>query len=682
MKVELYGIRDGSKDKGKWQWRTTLDFETDRQMVLAQVDNQASMIRLMPGVSVGQAILLSKRLNRLSQNQDQVTLDQIRREIINGCLAAGMDQKTISLIQLVCSQLHSPASTSSRAPLNNRVLDQLIRILAGRSLLSEELLGLMDPAGLGEWKGEWPRYVQAGICLGLLEVASGMEVTVRQGWLKGERIHAECRRCGTTGERERASRVGHVLRRWTGADGGGEKTRHVKAAAVAGGDSRDGGIHWTFCRECGSLCPYCEACLTMGRVKHCSLLIRGVGGRELPMQIAQGQRPDAVSMTAVARDASSSRPQIMEDQLSPWGLSPAQTAAAAEGLGFLKQTAPAGGSLRTGEDSGFSPPRFLIWAVTGAGKTEMIFPLVEYELQAGRQVLLATPRKDVVLELAPRLAKAFVGRKVVALYGGSGDRWEQGDLTLATTHQLMRFYQAFDLVIIDELDAFPYHNNPMLIHAARQVCTVGGRYVLLSATPPLSLQREVGRGKLPHVRVPVRYHRRPLPVPVRLAAPPPEQILKRGRLPGNLMRALGASVTRRAQIFVFVPKISLVEPLVRLLARAFPDAVVRGTSSKDGERGEKVTDFRGRTFNILVTTTILERGVTVPKSDVFIIGADARLFDAASLVQMAGRAGRSKDDPYGRVYFVSREWTVSQVTAVREIRTMNKLAKDKGYLLD
>ncbi|MNU00243.1 hypothetical protein D3C72_2433180 [compost metagenome] len=71
-------------------------------------------------------------------------------------------------------------------------------------------------------------------------------------------------------------------------------------------------------------------------------------------------------------------------------------------------------------------------------------------------MLLATPRKDVVLELAPRLAKAFGGRKVVALYGGSGERWEQGDITLATTHQLMRFYQAFDLVIIDELDAFPY----------------------------------------------------------------------------------------------------------------------------------------------------------------------------------------------------------------------------------
>jgi late competence protein required for DNA uptake (superfamily II DNA/RNA helicase) len=94
--------------------------------------------------------------------------------------------------------------------------------------------------------------------------------------------------------------------------------------------------------------------------------------------------------------------------------------------------------------------------VTGAGKTEMMFPLLEEVLSRGGRALVATPRRDVVLELAPRLAKAFPGTKLAVLYGGSEDRWSNAPLTLATTHQLLRFQEAFDLVLIDELDAFPY----------------------------------------------------------------------------------------------------------------------------------------------------------------------------------------------------------------------------------
>ncbi len=100
----------------------------------------------------------------------------------------------------------------------------------------------------------------------------------------------------------------------------------------------------------------------------------------------------------------------------------------------------------------------------------MMFPLIDYQLQAGGRVLIATPRKDVVLELKPRLQKAFSRNSLVTLYGGSEQRWETGDITLATTHQLLRFSGAFDLVVIDEIDAFPFHNNPMLEYAARKAC--------------------------------------------------------------------------------------------------------------------------------------------------------------------------------------------------------------------
>jgi competence protein ComFA len=93
-----------------------------------------------------------------------------------------------------------------------------------------------------------------------------------------------------------------------------------------------------------------------------------------------------------------------------------------------------------------------------------------------------------------------------------------------------------------------------------------------------------------------------------------------------------------------------------------------------------VMAFRNREIRLLVTTTILERGVTVPKSDVFILDADSELFDEAALIQMAGRAGRSKDDPAGRVVFAAPQWTRSQSLAVRQIKAMNRIARKGGYL--
>ncbi|KAA0781568.1 DEAD/DEAH box helicase, partial [Bacillus sp. BB081] len=127
---------------------------------------------------------------------------------------------------------------------------------------------------------------------------------------------------------------------------------------------------------------------------------------------------------------------------------------------------------------------FLLWAVTGAGKTEMTFPLIDSVLKNAGKVLVATPRRDVVLELAPRMAKAFPTTTMAVLYGGSEDRWQEADLTIATTHQLLRFSQAFDLFILDELDAFPFHNDPMLAYAANRCCKSDGAFVYLSATPP------------------------------------------------------------------------------------------------------------------------------------------------------------------------------------------------------
>lgn len=515
--------------------------------------------------------------------------------------------------------------------------ERAAELLQGRALLSSEARDLLGAAGPGA-AASWREAIQLAALLGRVRLCGA--VAAHGGRRADARRRLRCRRCGS-GEAQ--------LRR-------------------------------TRCLACGRECAYCEACLTMGRSRECELLVLGI--------YSLSQHQLASISTASFRGPDPSAP--IRDRLAKWKLSPAQLDAAGEALRFiedgLKDHARSSKPVTASISPGLSGERpdirnFLLWAVTGAGKTEMIFPLVDSVLSRGGKALIASPRRDVIIELDPRIRRAFPEAEVVTLYGGSEQRWERGQITLSTTHQLFRFQEAFDLVILDEVDAFPYHNDPMLKYAADKSCLPGAPRLLLSATPPRDLQRAAKRSALAHARVPVRYHQHPLPEPKLISAPSVKSMLQTGKLPAALVTAIRESLSRGAQLFVFVQKISQSEPLATLIKSKLQCPLVAATSSQDPDRATKVSSFRSTDIRILVTTTILERGVTIPKSDVFILDADGKLFDEASLVQMAGRAGRNAADPYGKVYFFAAERNQSQLRAVKHIRGMNRIARQKGFLL-
>src|SRR5699024_9691092 len=79
---------------------------------------------------------------------------------------------------------------------------------------------------------------------------------------------------------------------------------------------------------------------------------------------------------------------------------------------------------------------------------------------------------------------------------------------------------------------------------------------------------------------------------------------------------------------------------------------VASVHASDNNRSEKVNYFREKSLYCLITTTILERGVTFPSVDVIVIQADNQVFNSAGLVQISGRAGRSVKDQKGDVYYL------------------------------
>ncbi|GIP40979.1 hypothetical protein J31TS4_42590 [Paenibacillus sp. J31TS4] len=672
----MQGVVYAVRIRQRWIWRVSLHAKTDAAYWRGLLQKPVRMLRIEPALSWGQAGWLREGLERTAGDGrlDKPKLAKALAALEPGLPGLGPHSRKSLRLE---DWQDEPGPRLEEREMEARLpaAYRMAAGLAGRSLLEEEWRQWLEVQQEEERAAEADRLslLQLANLQGWLELTTGLSCgDPGKAATKQDRKH-RCRRCG----------------------------------------SGEASMSRSFCLACGGDCAYCEACLGMGRARFCTLLIRGQARRKAgdtgtygrsvlgvrhkeELATAQGARDGSggrLGRTAAAGEVGHGAQGA--EKLAKWGLSPAQTEAVLAALTFLEQEGQAGGPAsvgwrgrlasllprrRQGKDG--EAGRFLLWAVTGAGKTEMIFPLLERELNRGGRALVATPRRDVVLELLPRLRKAFPDRTVVGLYGGSEERWESGDITLATTHQLLRFHQGFGLVIIDELDAFPYHNDPMLQYAAEQSVRPGGQFVFLSATPPAGLQREARAGHLPHVRVPVRFHRHPLPVPRCLGMKPLEQHLARRRLPAALRRELAVSLKRGAQIFLFVPKIKVVPAVVQLLRTMYPDIIIDGTSSQDEERAEKVIAFREGRIRLLVTTTILERGVTVPKTDVFIVGAESALFDEAALVQMAGRAGRSKDDPKGRVLFAGAARTRSQTGAIRQIKRMNRIARAKGYLLE
>lgn len=314
----------------------------------------------------------------------------------------------------------------------------------------------------------------------------------------------------------------------------------------------------------------------------------------------------------------------------------------------------------------------LVHAVTGAGKTEMIYQVVAQVINQGGAVCLASPRIDVCLELYRRLKVDFTCD--ISLLHGESEAYSRSPLVIATTHQLLKFYQAFDLLIVDEVDAFPYVDNPMLYHAVHQAVKVEGTKIFLTATSTDELDKKVAKGELTRLSLPRRFHGNPLIVPQKIWLADFQKYLGQKKLVPKLRQFIQKQRKTGFPLFIFASEIRKGQELAEILQSTFPNEKVGFVASTTENRLEIVEKFRQKEITILLTTTILERGVTFPCVDVFVVEANHRLFSRSALVQIAGRVGRSMERPTGELIFFHDGTTMAIEKAIKEIQEMNQEA--------
>lgn len=314
----------------------------------------------------------------------------------------------------------------------------------------------------------------------------------------------------------------------------------------------------------------------------------------------------------------------------------------------------------------------LVHAVTGAGKTEMMYQVVANSIKNGKAVCIATPRIDVCIELYRRMKEDF--SCPISLLHGESEPYFRTPLVIATTHQLLKFYKAFDLLIIDEVDAFPYVDNPVLYKAAQNAIKKEGNTLYLTATSTDELDKKVKKKEVSRYSLPRRFHGNPLVVPEIKWVSKIRQKIEKGKIPHNLLQLIKQQRQTTYPLLLFVSEIELGKLLKDNLTNYFPKEKLGFVSSRTEDRLRIVEEFRNRAVSILISTTILERGVTFPLVDVFVIESNHRLFTKSTLVQISGRVGRSKERPTGQLLFLADGITKAMKNAVKEIKEMNQEA--------
>lgn len=288
-----------------------------------------------------------------------------------------------------------------------------------------------------------------------------------------------------------------------------------------------------------------------------------------------------------------------------------------------------------------------LYAVCGSGKTEIMYESILACLNDGKKPLIVIPRKEIVHELSNRLKGVFPDTKISFLDGLHHD--DSGELIISTVNQLINYEDEFDLVILDEADAFPFFGNDYLHRLLKKSIKKGGVLFMMSATI---------KEKMPRERFVLRrrYHDHNLTMPNFIHVKEQKKAIYQELL--NIIK------NNNRRFIIYVSTINKARELADYLN-------VKWVCSITNDQEKLIDSLRSGNARVLVSTTLLERGITIKNLDVIIYDASNPVFTHQTIIQIAGRTGRSIDDPTGNVYILYQSNSLKFYLVKSYIKRMN-----------
>ena len=177
--------------------------------------------------------------------------------------------------------------------------------------------------------------------------------------------------------------------------------------------------------------------------------------------------------------------------------------------------------IKSGE---FSP--FLLYGVTGSGKTEIYLRATEEALKLGREAIVLVPEISLTPQLMNRFRSRF-GNNIALLHSrlSEGERYDEwrrlrrGEARIAIGARSAIFtpFENLGIVIVDEAHETSYKQDEKVRYNARDLSMVKGQLasaavILGSATPSVESYNNSRIGKLILLNLPKRIDDRQLPI--------------------------------------------------------------------------------------------------------------------------------------------------------------------------
>lgn len=132
------------------------------------------------------------------------------------------------------------------------------------------------------------------------------------------------------------------------------------------------------------------------------------------------------------------------------------------------------------------------------------------------------------------------------------------------------------------------------------------------------------------------------------------------------------------KVLVYVPRKSDAQYYADLLKDTYK---VQGVSSESLYLNEYTKDFKEGLLDVLITTTILERGITIEDVQVIVLEAGDRIFDERTLIQIAGRVGRKIGYEDGRILLIDNHYSKAMKECIKTIQKLNRMSVRSVYPL-
>ena len=309
----------------------------------------------------------------------------------------------------------------------------------------------------------------------------------------------------------------------------------------------------------------------------------------------------------------------------------------------------------------------LVCGDVGFGKTEVAFRAVFRAIENGKQVAFLAPTTILTeqhFNTAVERFKGF-GIKIACLNRFRTQKeknsilsdLKEGKLDLVIgTHRLLSkdvVFKDLGLLVLDEEQRFGVEHKERIKLMKKNVDTI-----TLTATPiPRTLHMSLsGVRSISVINTPPKKR---LPV----------QTYVTEQTDALIKDAVSREVNRGGQVFILYNRVESINSFAHSIEKLMPNLKIAVVHGQIEERvlEKNVLDFYAGKYDLLISTTIIENGIDLPKANTLIV-IDADRLGLSTLYQLKGRVGRS--DRLAYAYFTFKREKVLTSTAYERLNAI------------